>query len=90
MKYLWGLYNNEFITYMCQWFCVDQKGRRLSPWYSVYPVGRMDPESSLIVHVCAGSNAGCTIVIQCLAPVLAPGEFVVVLSTLCNFAVTGR
>jgi hypothetical protein len=49
----------------------------------------MDPESSL-VHVCAGTNVGCTIVIQCIAPVLAAGEFVVVLDILCNFAVTSR
>jgi hypothetical protein len=28
MKYMWGLYNNEFITYMCRWFFMDQMGSR--------------------------------------------------------------
>jgi hypothetical protein len=88
MKYIWGLYSNEFITYMCQRFCMDQTGRGLSPWYSVYPVGWILSRHSLYTY-CAGTNVDCIIVIQCIAPVLAAGEFVV-LDILCKFAVTSR
>jgi hypothetical protein len=61
---------NEFITYMCPWFCVDQKGlRSVSLVFCV--TCRVYLVSSLVVHVLCWHYGWLQCSHSCITPVFA-------------------
>jgi hypothetical protein len=69
MECIWGLFKNEFITYMCPWICVDQKGSRsVSLVFCI--TCRMYLVSSL-VHVLCWHYCWFQYSPSCITPVLA-------------------